>query len=62
MLAVVAPLLHSKDPVKLVAVKSELPSQLSTTPTVGAAGIALTVNNAALLFAGAQLPLVNTAR
>ena len=37
--AVVAPLLHNKVPMKLVAVKTEL-VQLSVTPTVGAAGIA----------------------
>ncbi len=41
MLAVVAPLLHNKDPVKLVAVRSELPSQLLTTPTDGAPGVVL---------------------
>ena len=35
----VAPLLHNKEPVKDVAVNIELP-QLSTTDTVGAAGIA----------------------
>src|SRR5258706_4682351 len=34
---VVAPLLHNKDPVKLLAVNTELP-QLFTTPTVGADG------------------------
>ena len=36
---VVAPLLHNKEPVKDVAVNIELP-QLSTTDTMGAAGIA----------------------
>ena len=36
---VVAPLLHNKDPVKLLAVNTELP-QLLTTPTVGADGVA----------------------
>ena len=41
MLAVVALLLHNKDPVKPEAVKSELPSQLFVTPTVGAAGVFL---------------------
>ena len=38
---VVAPLLHNNEPVKPVAVKSELPSQLFTTLTPGAAGVVL---------------------
>jgi hypothetical protein len=37
---VVAPLLHNNDPVNEPAVNTELP-QLSTTDTVGAAGIVL---------------------
>ena len=36
---VVSPLLQSKVPVKLVAVKVEVPSQLFTTRTVGAVGV-----------------------
>ena len=44
--AVVAPLLHNNDPVKLLAVKRELP-QLFITVTVGAVGIVL----------GAEMPL-----
>jgi hypothetical protein len=36
--AVVAPLLHKSEPVKFVAVNTELP-QLLTTPTVGAGGM-----------------------
>ena len=43
---VVAPLLQNKDPVKLLAVNTELP-QLLTTPTVGAEGTAI----------GADIPL-----
>ena len=43
---VVAPLLHNNEPVKLLAVKSELP-QLFVTVTVGAGGITF----------GAEVPL-----
>jgi len=35
---VVAPELHSNDPVKFDAVSNDVPSQLSVTVTVGAAG------------------------
>jgi hypothetical protein len=35
---VVSPVLHNKVPVKLVAVSNDVPSQLSVTITVGAAG------------------------
>jgi hypothetical protein len=57
---VVALLLHNNDPVKLPAVNTELP-QLLTTDTVGAAGIAFTVNIAALEFTEPAL-FVHTAR
>src|SRR5687767_1447462 len=62
MLAVVAPVLHNNDPVKLLAVKVDVPSQLLTTPTDGAPGIVLTVSSASLLAAGAHLPLIDIAR
>ena len=38
---VVAPLLHNNEPVKPVAVRSELPSQLFTTLTPGVPGVGL---------------------
>ena len=57
---VVAPLLHNNEPVKLPAVKTELP-QLFATVTVGADGIALTVNVAPLEFVEPTL-FVHTAR
>ena len=43
MLAVAAPLLHNNVPVKPVAVRSELPSQLFTTVTEGVPGVAFIV-------------------
>jgi len=49
ILLVVAVLLHNKDPVKSDAVRSELPSQLLVTFTVGAFGIALIVTVTAVL-------------
>ena len=58
--AVVAPVLHSKEPVNPVAVRTELP-QLFTTVTPGAAGIAFTVNVAAFEFTVPAL-LVHEAR
>jgi len=60
IVGVVAPLLHSSVPVKLLAVKSELP-QLLVTVTVGAVGVGLTVNVAAFEFAEPAL-FVHTAR
>jgi hypothetical protein len=56
----VAALLQSRDPVKLLAVNKELP-QLFVTVTVGAVGIVLTVNVAALELTEPAL-LVHTAR
>ena len=60
MEAVVAPLLHSNDPVNPDAVNTELP-QLLETFTEGVAGMAFTVNAAAFEFTVLTL-FVHTAR
>jgi hypothetical protein len=57
---VVAPVLHNNDPVKPVAVNTELP-QLFTTDTAGAAGTAFTVSVAGFELTDPAL-LVHTAR